>query len=134
MSKNNVPKLAVLFMVLAISGVGIAQSSQPKNKTAPAEPQLRGPNTKEGASQAHKSTQVLNEIMGVPDKGIPRDLLAKAECVAVFPKVVCDRPTSAAKPDCYVAPCVAARDCVFRQRACASCSFCTQFAKSATIG
>jgi len=88
MSKNNVPKLAVLFMVLASSGLAVAQRSQPKNKTAPAEPQLRGPNTKEGASQAHKSAQVLNEIMGVPDKGIPRDLLAKAECVAVFPKVV----------------------------------------------
>jgi len=26
--------------------------------------------------------------MGAPDKGIPGDLLAKAECVAVFPKVV----------------------------------------------
>jgi lipid-binding SYLF domain-containing protein len=31
---------------------------------------------------------VLKEIMGAPDKGIPADLLAKAECVAVFPKVV----------------------------------------------
>src|SRR4029453_3785434 len=28
------------------------------------------------------------EIMGTPDKGIPRDLLEKAECVAVFPDVV----------------------------------------------
>ena len=88
MSKNNVPKLAVLFMVLASSGLAVVQRSQPKNKTVPAEPQLRGPNTKEGASQANKSAQVLNEIMGAADKGIPRDLLAKAECVAVFPKVV----------------------------------------------
>jgi len=52
------------------------------------EPPLRGSNTKEGASQATKSAKVLNEIMGTPDKGIPRDLLAKAECVAVFPNVV----------------------------------------------
>lgn len=49
---------------------------------------LRGKNTKEGASQASKSAQVLNEIMATPDKGIPRDLLDKAECVLVFPKVV----------------------------------------------
>jgi lipid-binding SYLF domain-containing protein len=88
MSKNNIRKLAVLFIVLANTVFAVAQRSQPKNKNAPSEPQLRGPNTKEGASQANKSAQVLNEIMGAADKGIPRDLLAKAECVAVFPKVV----------------------------------------------
>ena len=49
---------------------------------------LKGPNTKEGAEQASKSAKVLSEIMGTPDKGIPRDLLDKAECVLVFPKVV----------------------------------------------
>ena len=49
---------------------------------------LRGSNTKEGASQAEKATTVLNEIMKTPDKGIPHDLLDKAECVMVFPKVV----------------------------------------------
>lgn len=50
--------------------------------------EMRGKNTKEGASQAEKSAKVLHEIMGTPDKGIPRDLLEKAECVLVFPKVV----------------------------------------------
>ena len=50
--------------------------------------EMRGKNTKEGASQAEKSAKVLNEIMATPDKGIPRDLLEKAECVLVFPKVV----------------------------------------------
>ena len=49
---------------------------------------LHGSNTKEGASQAEKATTVLNEIMKTPDKGIPHDLLDKAECVMVFPKVV----------------------------------------------
>ena len=38
---------------------------------------------------------------------------------AVFPKVLCDRPTFAAKRDFYVPPRVAARDCVVGQRACA---------------
>jgi len=55
---------------------------------APVEPPLRGPNTKEGASQASKSAKVLTEVMGIPAKGIPRSLLAKAECIAVFPKVL----------------------------------------------
>jgi lipid-binding SYLF domain-containing protein len=49
---------------------------------------LRGPKPQEGAKQAAKATEVLNEIMKTPDKGIPRDLLDKAECVLVFPKVV----------------------------------------------
>ena len=34
-----------------------------------------------------ESYQVMKEILGMPDKGIPRDLLNKAECVLVFPSV-----------------------------------------------
>jgi lipid-binding SYLF domain-containing protein len=85
----------VLLLVLAMAGTAMAQGSKSKSKskttTAPAqpvEPPIRGPNTKEGAKQASKSAKVLTEIMGAPDKGIPQDLLAKAECVAVFPSVV----------------------------------------------
>lgn len=54
-----------------------------------AEPPLpRGTDLKEGTSQAEKAAKVFGEIMGTPDKGIPTDLLNKAECVAVFPTVV----------------------------------------------
>ena len=65
-----------------------AKTTTTAASTEPVEPPLRGNNTKEGASQATKSAKVLKEIMGIPDKGIPRDLLAKAECVAVFPNVI----------------------------------------------
>jgi lipid-binding SYLF domain-containing protein len=34
-----------------------------------------------------ESYSVLKEILGMPDKGIPRDLLDKAECVVVYPSV-----------------------------------------------
>lgn len=34
-----------------------------------------------------ESHTVLKEILGMPDKGIPADLLNKAECVVVFPSV-----------------------------------------------
>src|SRR5262245_13929384 len=34
-----------------------------------------------------ESRDVLKEILGTPDKGIPRDLLDKAECVVVYPSV-----------------------------------------------
>src|SRR5438874_1199036 len=32
-----------------------------------------------------ESAAVFNEVMGTPDKGIPQDLLSKAECVIVIP-------------------------------------------------
>jgi SH3 domain-containing YSC84-like protein 1 len=34
-----------------------------------------------------ESHDVLKEILGMPDKGIPRDLLNKSECLVVFPSV-----------------------------------------------
>ena len=33
------------------------------------------------------SYETLREILGMPDKGIPRDLLNKAECVIVVPSM-----------------------------------------------
>jgi len=35
--------------------------------------------------RVQKATQVFHEIMATPDKGIPRDLLEKAKCVAIIP-------------------------------------------------
>jgi SH3 domain-containing YSC84-like protein 1 len=87
----------VFCVVLALAANVAAQGTKSKNKTkqaqaegtkVAAEPPLRGTDIKEGAKQATKSSKVLTEIMGTPDKGIPRDLLDKAECVAVFPDVV----------------------------------------------
>jgi SH3 domain-containing YSC84-like protein 1 len=34
------------------------------------------------------AADVLNEIQGTPDKGIPQDILASAECVAVVPSML----------------------------------------------
>lgn len=96
---NKSIRLILAVMCIAMLAVVIVNSQTKKSKTkakttataAPTptpEPPIRGPNTKEGASQASKSAQVLNEIMKTPDKGIPSDLLDKAECVLVFPKVI----------------------------------------------
>jgi lipid-binding SYLF domain-containing protein len=41
-----------------------------------------------GESQIQKATNVLNEIMGTPDKGIPGELLEKAVCVGIVPAEV----------------------------------------------
>ncbi len=43
---------------------------------------------KEGRDEVREATKTFREIMSVPDKGIPRELLEKAEAVGVFPNVV----------------------------------------------
>src|SRR5271166_6877480 len=43
---------------------------------------------KEAAEQSSKAGHVFDEIMRIPDKAIPRDLLAHAKAVAVFPQVI----------------------------------------------
>lgn len=47
-----------------------------------------GKKLEDEAEQSAKAAKVLREIMDTPDKGIPEDLLAKAECVATFPSVI----------------------------------------------
>ena len=42
---------------------------------------------KKEEDRLHESYNVLKEILGTPDKGIPRDLLDKAACVVVYPSV-----------------------------------------------
>ena len=37
------------------------------------------------AERLQKAAEVINEIMGTPEKGIPRDLLNKAVCVGIIP-------------------------------------------------
>ena len=41
----------------------------------------------EARKQAEKAAKVFRQIMSVPDKAIPRELLQNAEAVAVFPDV-----------------------------------------------
>ena len=38
-------------------------------------------------TRLHGAASVMTEILGTPDKGIPRDLLNKARCAVVFPSV-----------------------------------------------
>ena len=39
-------------------------------------------------SQLQKATNVFNEIMGTPDKGIPQELMEKAVCVGIVPSEI----------------------------------------------
>jgi len=47
-----------------------------------------GKSLEDEAKQSSKAAKVLREIMDTPDKEIPEDLLANAECVAIFPSVI----------------------------------------------
>lgn len=60
--------------------------------TAPApDARSRNPaqkNVDEAAVQSAKAARVFDEIMQVPDKAIPNDLLTRAKAIAVFPEVI----------------------------------------------
>jgi SH3 domain-containing YSC84-like protein 1 len=62
----------LLFAALSVSAIAHAQTQDLKDEI----------------SQSNKAGRVFREIMDTPDKGIPKDLLEKAECVAVFPSVL----------------------------------------------
>ena len=57
-------KLTLLFLLLSLASTGLAVNN---------------------TTQMRKATNVLFEIMGTPDKGIPSDLLEKAVCVGIVP-------------------------------------------------
>jgi lipid-binding SYLF domain-containing protein len=63
----------VFCAALSISAVAYSQTSR---------------NLDDEISQSVKAATVFGQIMDTPDKGIPKDLLEKAECVAVFPSVL----------------------------------------------
>jgi lipid-binding SYLF domain-containing protein len=68
---------SVFCLVLSL-GVASAISAQSKNVKK----------TSEATERSRRAAKVFTEIMGAPDKAIPRDLLDKAEAVAVFPNVI----------------------------------------------
>lgn len=60
-------KLIGAFLCLGLSGVALAAEGSRE------------------ADRLRKAAEVINEIMGTPEKGIPKDLLNKAVCVGVIP-------------------------------------------------
>ena len=42
----------------------------------------------DAVKQSGKAATVFRQIMAAPDKSVPKDILDKAECVAVFPQVI----------------------------------------------
>ena len=66
------------LVVLTIAGSTLAQTSRERNTKK----------AREAASQSAKAARVFDQIMGTRERSIPRDLLDRAEAVAVFPSVL----------------------------------------------
>jgi SH3 domain-containing YSC84-like protein 1 len=47
-----------------------------------------GSGREDATDRLENATQVLHEIMGMPDKGIPEEVLERAKCIAVVPHMV----------------------------------------------
>src|SRR5712692_7576912 len=71
---------AVGFIVSLLLVVSTAVSGQARTRNAG--------KMRRAAAQSAKAARVFNEIMATREKSIPRDLLDKAEAVAVFPSVL----------------------------------------------
>lgn len=66
--------LVLLTLFAFFCSVAFAADNQPRESKA--------------ADRVQAAADVLNEIQGAPDSGIPREILGKAECVAVVPSML----------------------------------------------
>ncbi|HYG10167.1 MAG TPA: lipid-binding SYLF domain-containing protein [Pyrinomonadaceae bacterium] len=71
---------AALWCALALTIAASGATAQITKKERKAQEEAR--------EQANKAAKVFRQIMSTPDRAIPRDLIDKAEAVAVFPDVI----------------------------------------------
>jgi lipid-binding SYLF domain-containing protein len=67
-------KFLLMALVLCVSSLCFAANDEPRESKA--------------ADRVQAAADVLNEIQGAPDKGIPQEVLGSAECVAVVPSML----------------------------------------------
>jgi len=72
-----------VFTLVSVSAVPLLAKDPKEDKTANFPRNLR-----EYAERSQKSAEVLSEVMGVPEKGIPQDLMERAKAIAVIPHVI----------------------------------------------
>lgn len=74
-AKNSI--MGILSIVLVTCALGM-----------PAFAQKQGKNANEATRRSNDAATVFNEIMGAPDNSIPKELIDKAQAIAVFPSVL----------------------------------------------
>lgn len=67
-----------IAMTMLVTGIASAQGDAAARKN----------DIKQAGETSRKAAKVFNEIMRAPDKAIPKELLDKAEAVAIFPGVI----------------------------------------------
>jgi lipid-binding SYLF domain-containing protein len=77
--KQNIPVVAVAVVAIMVIAGRSPQASADDS---------REKQVKDAASQSAKAAKAFDDIMQVPDKAIPRDLIAQAKAIAVFPQVI----------------------------------------------
>src|ERR1035437_4984879 len=60
------------FLIASVAGLGLVLPALASDRD-------------DDIGRIQKATRVFHEIMSTPDKGIPKDLLEKAKCVAIVP-------------------------------------------------
>jgi SH3 domain-containing YSC84-like protein 1 len=75
--------MKLFFERSAVYALGVFMVMCLTSAVTPAQKRL-----KDAQRHSQQAAKVFNEIMSVPDKAIPKELLDKAEAVAVFPGVV----------------------------------------------
>src|ERR1700682_3249920 len=80
----NRPKKPTLFFSICLSVLLAAFA----NTFAQQDRERSTKKARAAADQSAKAARVFNEIMATREKSIPRDLLARAEAVAVFPSAI----------------------------------------------
>ena len=77
--------LAILSLILIVS-LGVPAFAQKKGKKA-----------NEATRRSQDAATAFNEIMGAPDNAIPKELVDKAQAIAVFPSVSGDTSFSSVR-------------------------------------
>ncbi len=83
--KNTIKQWAFSGLAIVLT-VSFGSMAIPAQQTMDAKEMRK--QQKEGRKDVREATKVFREIMNVPDKAIPQELLEKAEAVGVFPGVV----------------------------------------------
>src|SRR6266850_3918817 len=74
----------ILVVAVALAAILVIGGRSPKASADDS----REKQVKDAASQSAKAAKAFDGIMQVPDKAIPRDLVAQAKAIAVFPAVI----------------------------------------------
>ena len=79
--------VALCLSLCAPAPCAAAQTERRRRATEPL-PAKEAKRHNEAAKKAASAARVLEQVMSAPDKGVPRELLDRAEAVAVFPGVL----------------------------------------------